>query len=270
MTSIICLQLSSCSKTDFGELSKKQIYMVGSGALIGRETSFEQLTSDASLSVYCSGMENTKEAVQVELYIDPTEIDRYNSKLGAADQRLTLLPPSNYVIGSYHVEIPAGDPYGLFHFKINTTGLDGNNIYALPVRIKGVSAHEINSKMDIAIYKLDLVNKYTGVYRMSGQINGAAMSAIKNLKAISPSEVQIYADTKSEILANKDYQITLKIHDDNRITLQSKKLELTNTAQSNFDPQNGQINLFYEYKDPINGQIRKISESMIRDDEEEQ
>jgi hypothetical protein len=270
ITSIVCMQVLSCSKTDFGELSKKQIYMVGSGALIGRETSFEQTTSDASLSVYCSGMENTKQAVQVELYIDPTEIDRYNSKLSASDQHLTLLPTSNYAVSSYNVEIPAGSPYGLLHFKIITTGLDGNNVYALPVRIKSVSAHEVNPKMDIALYKLDLVNKYSGAYRMSGQIDGAAMSAIKNLKAISPSEAQIYADTKSEILANKDYQITIKIQEDNRITLQSKKLKLTNTEQSNFDPLTGEVHLFYEYEDPVNGQIRKVKESMVRDDDDEQ
>lgn len=262
---LIVFLTSSCKDEGFGELSEKQVYLIGSGEPIEKETSFDQSINKTSISIYCSGMELPTSDIQLQLGIDETILEKHNSTLGDNDEKFTMLPSETYTKNGLVAKILSGNPYGLFNFEINTTNLDGYKTYAIPFRLIKSDPYPLNNKMSTLLYKLNLVNRFSGDYRMIGQIDGNTISSIKSIRAASANEVIIFTDNKSEIMTNYDYRITLKVNADNTVSISSKTLSVQQEGNNTYDTATETFSLNYSYTDPKTKTSKKIKESIVKE-----
>ncbi|MCY4778075.1 DUF1735 domain-containing protein [Sphingobacterium sp. UT-1RO-CII-1] len=257
---------SSCNKDSFGELSEKQLYLVGSGEPLKEEVKFEKFINSKSISIYCSGMEMPDADIQVELLIDDAIIAVENNKLGENDEPYTLLPEQHLTYEHLKAVIPKGEEYGLLNFEISPIGLDPYLTYAIPFKLINTSRYAINMKMDKLLYHVVLTNQYSGDYRMVGTLDGNNVSAVKKFRAASDKEVIIYVDIKPELKVNNDYRIMLRKNTDNSISLSSKTLLISDQTNCYYNEEDESFNLSYVYQDPSTKNDVVVVEKLVKED----
>lgn len=253
-----------CRDKGFGELGIKEVYLIGSSSPVEEQVSFDLGLNDKFISIYCSGTELPGTTVQASIEVDEQILKTHNDNLGENDEKLVLLPSTAYQLESKSTQIPNDAEYGLLRFKIDTKDLNGYQIYAIPFRLISSDPFPINEKMNTLIYKLKLVNSYSGFYRMVGSVNDISASSVKNLIASSSDSFIIYAETKTEIVSNNNYRILVKVNPDNSLNITSNTVEILSGSGS-YDMSKNTFILNYVYIDPVTEVQKEVKETLIQE-----
>ena len=251
------------------EYFKKQIYITHNG----EQTQTYQIASeptDTLISVYCGGSMAPESDIVVNLKVDQLAMDSLNQlKFTATKDYYQLLPDSCYSIPSYSTTIKKGTEYANLPIIYYTNKINPLIKYILPLSIKDVSAYEVNPLLKTVLINVQLLNKYSGLYRFSGTaIEEGKTSKAKILReqtvvVAGKNAILMQAESKTFELAGNSYMIRVIINSDNSITVTSDnqanlKVEnclpypgvISNPAIDNkYDPATGNMRLVYKYND---------------------
>ena len=195
-------------------------------------------------------MPTTKD-IKVILVEDEELLDDYNkSNFDVEVQKYAIwLPKDRYQVSQYDITIPAGERSGRTEISVRSEGLCPDSIYLIPMRVDSYSAYEINPSKSTILYQVLMKNKWatqesTTTYTFRGVRNSANVSGTKRMDPLGKNRVRIFAGTES-FEANETkintYAITLRIEDDNRVTI----LPYKNIDVKQIDGDNAYPNRFF-------------------------
>lgn len=285
------LALTSCDEdAQFrGELYKKVIYVLSNTDYTFETEHALGETSTGYVTVYCGGTEHITEDVTVQLEYDNEAVGKYNYINYDLDESRYAheLDPSHYTIDDYSVVLKANSPdnYSLLPIKINPDGLSPDSIYFIPLRIKSVSAHEINPDKQYVMYRVLLKNDYatmktTTYYQVTGietrGSDAAGISITRIVAPVSKNQVRFFAGTttynpttvtKEEI---SKLALVATINADKSISISSYsgcEVEQIDDPESNFCEVNARkqyvFHLHYRYKD-LSGNWVEMNEDCVQ------
>lgn len=282
---LICLSagLISCDDDAIykGELYKNIIALTSSGDYnVFQE--IHELTDNETvgyIAASCGGTISTNEDIIITLEENDEPLQWYNKSNFDADinRYARPLPSENYTIDNYQILIPAGERTGKMMLKVKGDGLSPDSIYFLPLKIKNVSAHEINEDKQSILYQVVIKNDYASqstdlgqvwagsLYSMTGLRNNTPVISSKQLQPISWNRIRLMAGTEP-FQADKDIinrgSIVMEVKYDNRVKITPydnvyvKQIEgdadFPNEYKEEFDPlTNRYFHVFkicYEYR----------------------
>lgn len=117
-----------------------------------------------NVNVSYSGADVAPQDITINLSLDQTALDTYNTQNGTS----YVIPPSDVYSLPASVVIKKGDHMGQTQVTINNSAnFDFNASYALPVQIASASTGSISSNFGKAIYSFGLRNIYDGHYTVT-------------------------------------------------------------------------------------------------------
>ena len=243
-----------------GELYKKVIYLLSDDNMAFQSVHELGQESTGYISVCCGGTEHIQQDVVIELEPDDEILAQYNKiNFDIEESKFAKeLDPSKYNIPTYQTVLKANgeDNYALLPITVNPDGLSPDSIYMIPLRIKSISAYEVNPDKQQVLYQVVLKNEYatmesTTYYQTSGteirhttigdQANGSKVTRI--FAPISKNQVRIFAGTHTYNPTNvtkediDKYGMILTINDDNSVTITpygSIEVEMIGGAEENY------------------------------------
>jgi len=119
-----------------------------------------------NINVSYSGEDVAPSDITVELEVDQTALDRFNTENGTD----YVTPPSSVCSYPTSLVIKKGQRVSTDSAKITLSAdFDFDAAYALPLRIKSVSpSHTISANFGAAVYAFTLRNQYDGHYTVTG------------------------------------------------------------------------------------------------------
>ena len=133
-----------------------------------------------------SGAEENDQDITVKFELDPQALVEYNESEGTD---YVVLSPELYTLdGGMEVTIPKGQRQVEKTITFNTLGFDLSKDSALPFTITETSHGIISGNFETAIFAIGAVNKYDGVYEVTGEYTDATNAAFKG---IYPAEVEL-------------------------------------------------------------------------------
>lgn len=174
------------------DLYEQQVYIVGAkDKIIDRDLNIGNLPDTISVSIAVSGSRNSTQDVTVSLAEDTGAINNYNLRnLSALVTQYRKLADGVYTYPSQNVTVKAGQVYSTFPIHITPTTLHCDSLYMLALKLKSTSAYTLNATDTVALVRINLTNKYSGLYYMDGvirNVNNPKDSVIykmaRNLKA---------------------------------------------------------------------------------------
>lgn len=266
----------------------KKVYIVGASSVVSSvKVAYNTGLSDAFLSVAASGTLSPDKDINVTLQHDDKAISWYNNKyMIDAPVKYQQLDQSMYEIPSMTATIKAGEVYGRLPFKINTSTLHCDSLYALTFKIRSVSEYEKTERDTVLILNLSMVNDYSGSYQLdivkstvktnatTGELetSGATtLSATRTLKAVDSETVRFFNEAKNELVSGyssgneyfnaiEKYCVIFKKADGNTFTVGG--WGSLNVVTSECGYSNGTFTFKYDYMDGttryrIEGTLRK-------------
>lgn len=116
------------------------------------------------ISIGCGGTKHIDQDVTVELEPDNEALDKYNKLNFDIDKSkfAHLLDPTRYEIPVMSTVLKADseDNYATIPVHVRPEGLSPDSIYLIPLRIKSVSAYEVNPEKSTVLYRVLLKNDY--------------------------------------------------------------------------------------------------------------
>lgn len=121
---------------------------------------------------------------------DLATITQYNTE---QSKSLTLMDPATYTINATSVVIPKGKKTATFTISVKTSTFDLTKSYALPLKIKSVTAGTISTNFSNIILNIAAKNKYDGSYSYTATITAADRPTlfVNQEFNYSPYEVQL-------------------------------------------------------------------------------
>jgi hypothetical protein len=215
------------------EQYQKDIYIIGAYERVSSFNLPYGDEQDAFVSVSASGTQKVDQDVEVTLRQDNDIIDWYNGKyMLDAKVKYQQLDPARFNIPSWKTTLHVGELYAHLPFKVNTTDLHCDSLYAIGIAIETVSAYQIAESGTELIFTLKLVNDYSGIYQLDAskvtvkeeiledgssqwveQGLAVPISVQRTLTATSHDAVRFFHEKQKETLAeysnsydpNKDY-----------------------------------------------------------------
>lgn len=200
------------------EQYKKEIYLVGAydnvwplNVMYTGDT-----PSEIFITVSSSGSLNLDKDVKVELDVDEEIIHSYNELffgiLNLDKYYLPLnrerynIPDLNNVLMEHKLGISKNVP-----IFIETTGIEPDSLYVIPIQIKSVSEYSVNRSGEKMLIKLNMVNAFSNQYSMEGSRiltngNPQIIQKVKNLKAVNKQSVRLFYGTENENAEKIDTQ----------------------------------------------------------------
>lgn len=132
-----------------------------------------------------SGAHDNNQDINVKFRLDPEALVRYNEE---EETNYQVLPSELYEMGELEVTIPKGQRQVEKTITFNTLGFDLSKDFALPFTITETSHGIISGNFDTAIFAIGAVNKYDGVYEVTGEFSDATNAAFTG---IYPAEVEL-------------------------------------------------------------------------------
>ena len=132
-----------------------------------------------------SGAHDNNQDINVKFKLDPEALTRYNEAEGTNYQ---VLPSELYTMDALEVTIPKGQRQVEKTITFNTLEFDLSQDFALPFTITETSHGVISGNFETAIFAVGAVNKYDGVYEVTGEFSDATNAAFS---AYYPSEVEL-------------------------------------------------------------------------------
>ena len=133
-----------------------------------------------------SGAHENNQDITVKFEVDEAALLRYNESEGT---NYEVLSPELYTIeGGMEAIIPKGQRQVEKTLTFNTLGFDLSKDFALPFTITETSHGIISGNFETAIYAIGAMNKYDGVYEVTGEFVDVTTSAFT---ALYPYEVEL-------------------------------------------------------------------------------
>jgi hypothetical protein len=182
LATVAVLALNSCLKkretTLDGDGPRNVVEFKNTGSNSAAGTSFYPLYSQDlgsmqagqsksfNINVSYSGEDVAPSDITVELEVDQTALDRFNTENGTD----YVTPPSSVCSYPTSLVIKKGQRVSTDSAKITLSAdFDFDAAYALPLRIKSVSpSHTISANFGAAVYAFTLRNQYDGHYTVTG------------------------------------------------------------------------------------------------------
>ena len=192
------------------------------------------------ISVGCGGSLANPEEITVELELDNTPLDLYNSMIDS-DDKAKLLSEDRYFIPSLKAVLPANskNQYARLPVFVMTDGLSPDSMYVIPLAIKSVSGgYQANPEKSTVLYRIVMDNYYanqvvSSFYSVRGyNLNETSLEPLtgftnsKVLKPIAKYSVRMLAgeetSEKTEMFTlaelEKSAMIVTVDHDDKSVT----------------------------------------------------
>lgn len=268
----------ACSKEPLDEEQyKKQIYIVHSeetDIYYHRDLSYEMGESETYITVACSGSRPQDVDVTVEVEVVDTLLKEYNERFFGTDESkyLQLLPEANYRIPEMKTVLKAdGEVYATLPIFVKTEGLSRDVKYVIPVRIKSISAYELNAPISQLLFGFDLVNDYSDIYTMFGKKYDEEnvkqnMGGSREMWAIAHNEVRMFVDVRTEDDENLNEDgMILTINEDNSVTIRAyspEHLKLEDLGGSTYNPATKVFKLNYKFLDTGKNQWYRVEEEL--------
>lgn len=147
------------------ELYKKVINVLSVGDLtFSVNHDLNKEVSTGYISIGCGGTKHIDQDVTVELEPDDEALAKYNKLNFDIDESkfARLLDPTRYNIPVMSTVLKADseDNYATIPVHVRPEGLSPDSIYFIPLRIKSVSACEVNLEKNTVLYRVLLKNDY--------------------------------------------------------------------------------------------------------------
>jgi|GEM_PF-6065176 len=264
----LLLSVTACTVEEV-EYYKKQVYITYSGEQT-HTMRIKSANTDTLISVYCGGSLAPDKDITVSLGVDQDALDSLNAvKFSSTSDYLKLLPDSCYDINSLQTTIAKGNVYGTIPVSFKTAKIDPLQKYVLPLSIKSVSNFEVNPTLKTVFIAVNLINKYSGLYRFNGngveegKTSKAKITREQNFIVAGEHAVMMHAESKTFEKDGNSYLIKAIINADNSITITSNdqaNLKVENclpysgitpdpAIDNKYDPATGNMRLIYKYND---------------------
>jgi hypothetical protein len=252
------------------DLYPQQVYIVGApDKIVDRDLNIGNLTDTVSISVAVGGSRASSQDVTVSLGEDTAAIATYDRKnLSALVTQYRKLANGIYTYPSTDLTIKAGQVYNTFPIYIKPATLHCDSLYMLPLKLTSTSAYKLNNTDTVALVRINMVNKYSGLYYMYGVIRNTTNSKdtlvykmSRNLKATDNGQtVRMYHYNNEFIQGdNKDYRpshtFKITVNADNTLSFATWKNFGIIAGGGTYNPDLKLYNLWYTFND--NGVIRK-------------
>lgn len=237
-----CDQESPLSK----DLYPQSVYIVGAAdKIVDRDLNIADTPYDTvSISVAVSGSRPNANDVTVTVGEMDTAITIYNTKnLSGTATQYRKIASSVYTYPSKSVTIKAGQVYNTLPIYIKPASFQCDSMYMIALRLTSTTAYSLVKTDTVALVRLNMVNKYSGLYYMNGVIRNTTnpkdtviYNMARNLQATDDGKtVRMYhfanEFTQGDI---NDYRPTnafkITVNADNTLTL---------TTWQNFDIKTG-------------------------------
>jgi len=266
-----CDQQSSMDK----DLYPQSVYIVGAtDKIVDRDLNIGDSPFDTvSISVAVSGSRSSTQDVTVTVGEQDTAITIYDTKnLSALGTQYRKIADSVYTYPSKSLTIKAGQTYNTFPIYIKPASFKCDSLYMIALRLTSTTAYSLIKTDTVALVRLNLVNKYSGLYYMNGVIRNTDPTKAKdtlvyrmarNLKATDDGKtVRMYHYNNEFIEGDiNDYRPTnafkITVNADNTLTLKTWKNFKIITGGGTYDPSLKLYSIWYTFND--NGVIRKTT-----------
>jgi hypothetical protein len=152
------------------ELYPQKVYIVGAGdQVIDRYVDLGKSSDTISISVAVSGSLPLSKDVTVTLDENPDEITLYNER-NVSGEDVQYQKPDDAIYGYPldQVTINAGQIYNTYPIYIEPATLQCDSLYLVPLRLSSISDYELSDNDTTVLVRLNLVNKYSGLYYVDG------------------------------------------------------------------------------------------------------
>jgi hypothetical protein len=252
------------------DLYPQQVYIIGApDKIVDRDLNIGDLQDTISISVAVSGSRPSSQDVTVTVGEDKDAIANYNRKnLSALVTQYRQLAPSVYSYPAKDLTIKAGQIYNTFPIYIKPATFHCDSLYMLPLKLTSTSAYKLNNTDTVALVRINMTNKYSGLYYMYGVIRNTTNSKdtlvykmSRNLLATDNGQtVRMYHYNNEFVQGdNKDYRpshtFKIKVNADNSLSFTTwKDFQIINGG-GKYYPELKMYDMWYTFND--NGVIRK-------------
>ena len=258
-----CDQESSNDK----DLYPQSVYIVGAtDKIVDRDLNIGDTPYDTvSISVAVSGSRPSNQDVTVTVGEMDTAITIYNKKnVSGTVAQYRKVADSVYTYPSKSLTIKAGQVYSTLPIHIKPASLQCDSLYMIALRLTSTSAYSLIKTDTVALVRLNLVNKYSGLYYMNGVIRNTdptkakdtvVYSMARNLKATDDGKTVRMYHFANEYLSGdiNDYRPTnafkITINADNTLTLKTWKNFNIKTGGGTYDPSLKLYSIWYTFVD---------------------
>ena len=252
------------------DLYPQKVYIVGATDLIvDRDLNIGNVPDTVSISVAVSGSRSSTQNVTVTVGEQDSAVINYDYKnLSALVTQYRKIASSVYTYPSNKVTIKAGQVYNTFPIYINPTSFQCDSLYMLPLKLTSTSAYTLIKTDTVALVRINMVNKYSGLYYMYGVIRNTTnvkdtlvYNMSRNLLATDNGQTVRMYHYKNEFVQGdtQDYRpsstFKITVNADNSLSFSTWKNFGIIDGGGKYYPDLKLYDLWYTYND--NGVIRK-------------
>lgn len=223
------------------DLYPQSVYIVGAtDKIVDRDLNIGDAPYDTvSVSVAVSGSRSSTKDVTVTVGEMDTAITIYNKKnVSGTVAQYRKIADSVYTYPSKSLTIKAGQVYNTLPIYIKPASFQCDSLYMIALRLTSTTAYSLIKTDTVALVRLNLVNKYSGLYYMNGIIRNTdptkakdtvVYSMARNLKATDDGKtVRMYHFANEYVSGDiNDYRPTnafkITVNADNTLTLKTWK-----------------------------------------------
>jgi len=174
-----CDQESPLSK----DLYPQSVYIVGAAdKIVDRDLNIGDTPYDTvSISVAVSGSRPSANDVTVTVGEMDTAITIYDTKnLSGTATQYRKIASSVYTYPSKILTIKAGQVYNTLPIYIKPASFQCDSMYMIALRLTSTTAYSLVKTDTVALVRLNMVNKYSGLYYMNGVIRNTNPANLKD------------------------------------------------------------------------------------------
>ena len=211
----------------------RSVYLVGAGeTMINRSLNIGYDVDTIYASVAVSGSLATPSDVVATIVESPESVDAYNNKeLGSDDIHYRNPGAGIYSFPQENVVVKKGEVYGTYPILIDPSTLHIDSLYMIALKLESVSQFAKAEEDTVVKIRLNLMNKYSGLYYMDGVIkpldnlkDSTIYKTNRNAQAvIDGNTVRVYHQKNEWTKGATDYRpgycFNITVNEDNSLTL---------------------------------------------------
>ncbi len=255
------------------DLYPQKVYIVGAAdKIVDRDLNIGDAPYDTvSISVAVSGSRSSANDVTVTVGEMDTAITIYNTKnLSALATQYRKIADSVYTYPYKSLTISAGKTYNTLPIYIKPASFQCDSLYMIALRLTSTTAYSLTKTDTVALVRLNMVNKYSGLYYMNGVIRNTTnpkdtviYKMARNLKATDNGNTVRMYHFANEFQSGdiNDYRPTntfkITVNTDNTLTLKPWKDFAIITGGGKYYPSLKLYYIWYTFNDK--GVVRKTT-----------
>ncbi|WP_034541688.1 BT_3044 domain-containing protein [Phocaeicola paurosaccharolyticus] len=269
---LITVLMASCdSKIPMEEaLWPESVYLVGAkDKIVDKQLNIGYENDTIYASIAISGSQPTSQDVTISILNVPSMIEQYNKKeRGSDDIMYRALHEGIYNFPQENAIVKKGDTYGTYPILINPSTLHVDSLYMIALKIDKSSAFDLVKEDTVVLYRLNLMNNYSGQYYMDGIIksvdnpnDSTVYKLPRTLQAVKDGNtVRMYHQKNEWSKGATDYRpkycFTMTVNSDNSVTLKTwDQFELI-SGGGKYYPEMKVYDIWYTFKE--NGETKKV------------